>query len=367
MTIAQRLHIGVRPRCEFRTLTGVGHESAMNCRDGTPEVPTLDEVVAARLRWTSPVVAGWYSDPQLWAQIATAVRQEVARVGDANFASSFREAVGLDLDVAVTDWANRIVVLEDGAGWALTGIRYRGLDVSRPFVDVIACTPAPTAANIVSVARAVVAAYAGFGPLCARFEIPDIEAFNAEVLSNPGFGPHTGIDMCLVAGLLPRLRTVPRVATYERVELHHGDPAPLAERTAHMYADLATRAPATKLWATPENAESLTDCADQGLLFDVTIDGHQAGVAAALRDDSHAMTGFVVQEIALDRAHRGHHFGPAVLQRLVDALPGTDADVLWGTIHPNNVASIRNALRVGRQFVGAYAWVTPPGLTGMPH
>jgi L-amino acid N-acyltransferase YncA len=360
-------HIRVRPRYELRTLPSVGHESAMNCPDGIPAMPSLDEFVAARLPWTSKAVAGWYSQPQLCAQIATALGQEVARVGDADFATSFREVVGLDLDVDLLDWANRIVVLDDRAGWALTGIRYRGLDISKPFVDVVACTPAPTNADIMSVAWSVVAAYAGFGPLCARFEIPDVEAFMAQVVPYPGFGPYTGIDMCLVAGLLPRLRAVARVATYNRVELRHGDPAALAERTAGVYADLATNVPVTTLWATPENIESLTDCADQGLLFDVIIDGQPAGVAAALRDDSHAMTGFVVQEIALDSDHRGHNFGPAVLQRMVDVLPGADTDVLWGTIHPDNAASIRNARRVGREYVGAYAWVTPPGLPGMPH
>jgi hypothetical protein len=39
---------------------------------------------------------------------------------------------------------------------------------------------------------------------------------------------------------------------------------------------------------------------------------------------------------------------------------------LWGSIHPDNVSSMHNALRVGRRPVGAYVWVTPPGLPGMP-
>jgi hypothetical protein len=39
---------------------------------------------------------------------------------------------------------------------------------------------------------------------------------------------------------------------------------------------------------------------------------------------------------------------------------------LWGTIHPDNAASLRNALRMGRQKVGAFVWVAPPGLPGMP-
>jgi L-amino acid N-acyltransferase YncA len=311
-----------------------------------------EDVVAARLPWTSSVLSKWYGQERLRAQIAASLATELGRVGDESFARSYREGVALDIDSDLLTWSNRVLTLEDAAEWVLAGIRFRGMDAGLPFIDVL------------EVAAAVARAYAAFGPLCARFAVPDAVGFMK--LLDAGFGPGSAVDMQIVAGLVRQLRVAPRVATYERVELKTGDPALLAARARDIYADLAAEHPVTALWATPTSAGSLEECASEGLLFDVAVDGRPAGVAAALREDAHGMTGFVVQEIALDRAHRGQGLGPAVLQQLVARLPDRGSDVVWGSIHPDNVASMRNALRVGRRPVGAYVWVTPPGLPGMP-
>jgi L-amino acid N-acyltransferase YncA len=119
------------------------------------------------------------------------------------------------------------------------------------------------------------------------------------------------------------------------------------------------------MWANPEDAGSLAECAEEGLLFEVLVDDAPAGVVASVRYDAHGMAGFSVQELCLDGAHRGRHVAAAALQRLVDELPARDDDVLWGTIHPENVPSLRNALSVGRVIVGGYVWVTPIALPGM--
>jgi L-amino acid N-acyltransferase YncA len=307
--------------------------------------------------------AEWYGQRRLRSQLATWLAAELGRVGDESFARGYRESVALDIDADLLSWSNRILTLDDGARWALAGIRFRGMDVRKPFVDVVACTQAPTRRGLLDVATGVARSYDAFSPLCARFAVPDADGFVK--LLDAGFGPGSAVDMHIVAGPIRELRVAPRVATYERVELAAGEPSVLAERAGDIYADLAAERPATTLWATPESTDSLEECATKGLLFDVAVDGRPAGVAAALREDAHGMTGFVVQEIALDRAHRGQGLGPAVLQRLVDRLPGRRGDVLWGSIHPDNVSSMRNAFRVGRRPVGAYVWVTPPGLPGM--
>jgi hypothetical protein len=54
------------------------------------------------------------------------------------------------------------------------------------------------------------------------------------------------------------------------------------------------------------------------------------------------------------------------MQHLLENLPAEPGDVLWGTIHPDNTASLRNALSIGREPVGGYAWITPRDLPGMP-
>ena len=63
---------------------------------------------------------------------------------------------------------------------------------------------------------------------------------------------------------------------------------------------------------------------------------------------------------------RGEVGGGPTVQRLVEELPARPRDVLWGTIHPANAPSLRNALSVGRVQVGGYVWVAPAGWPGMP-
>lgn len=87
---------------------------------------------------------------------------------------------------------------------------------------------------------------------------------------------------------------------------------------------------------------------------------------AAVRDDAHGVRGFSVEELCLDRAHRGNGSAPAVLRHLVERLPQVVGDVLWGTIHPANAPSLRNALSMGRLQVAADVWITPADLPGMP-
>jgi L-amino acid N-acyltransferase YncA len=128
---------------------------------------------------------------------------------------------------------------------------------------------------------------------------------------------------------------------------------------------MGSREPELAMWANPEDADSLAECAEEGLLFEVTADGAPAGVVASLRFDAHGMTGFSVHELCLDTSHRGGHLASATVQHLLDELPGRPGDTLWGTIHPANAGSLRNALSIGRILVGGHVWVTPAGLPGM--
>ena len=209
-------------------------------------------------------------------------------------------------------------------------------------------------------------AYQALAPLCLPVDVPDASGPVAHISGDPRFGPRCAVDMHVVAGLVRDLTARPRASLYPKVTLRRGDPQQLTERVAAIYAELAAGEPELATWASPEDAASLAACAEEGLLFEVIADGAPAGVVAALRDDAHSMTGFAVQELCLDASHRGQRMAPATVQRLIDELPAQRGDVLWGTIHPANTPSLRNALSVGRVTVGGYAWVTPGGLPGMP-
>jgi L-amino acid N-acyltransferase YncA len=323
----------------------------------------LDAMVRARLPWVSGEIRAWYADARLTELLRSDLGPQAAMVGDESFGAQFRDNVGLDIGEAA-DWANRRVDLPDG-GWAVCGIRYRGRDVERPFVDVVATTEPPSPDGLAAVAQVVVPLYAGFQPLCLRVDAPDPTALVAALDHDPRFGV-SAVDMHVVAAPVHELRERGRVAAYDLVALRVGDAHEMAQRVAEIYADLDSRNPALEQWARPEGEATMRACADQGLLLEVVVDGDPAGVVAAVREDAHGMSGFCVQEIVLDARHQGRRLAPAVLQHLVDALPAEDGDVLWGTIHPGNAPSLRNATSIGRRLVGGYVWVTPRELPGMP-
>lgn len=324
----------------------------------------LDDLVDARVGWVSGTLRSWYAESDLREHIRSAMSVEDHRVANAAFGLEFRDGVGLHPDSDPLDWTNRRIDLP-GGGWALTGIRFRGADARRPFVDVVATTEPPTTDGLIRLAGAVVPAYRAFEPLCLRVDAPEPAGLVEQLVVDDRFGPGCAVDMFVVAGPVKALKDRPRASAYDRVSLRAGDPEPLAERVAAVYAELVEQRPELAMWANPEDEESLAECAAEGLLFEVLVDGEPAGVVASVRYDAHGMAGFSVQELCLDDAHRGRHVASAVVQRLVDTLPARHDDVLWGTIHPENQPSLRNALSVGRVVVGGYVWVTPSGLAGM--
>lgn len=320
----------------------------------------LDRMTRARLPWTSPRLREWYDEARLADQLNHYLETDADRVGDVTFGAEYRDAAGPDIATDPLAWANR--VLDVGAGgWAVTGIRYRSLDRDRPFVDVVATDQDPTPDGLAAVADAVLPAYDAFGPLCLRAEVADPDGLVGSLADDARFGPGAAVDQYVVAGLVSDLRSSSPDGD-DLVELRPGEPAPLARLAAAIYAQHPASA---ALFATPEDESSLAECAEEDLLLEVGVDGRTAGVIAALRDDAHGLSGFCVQEICLDPSVRGCGLAGQAMRGLLQRLPANEGDVLWGTIHPENSPSLRNALSVGREVVGGYVWIVPAGLPGM--
>ena len=319
----------------------------------------LDRMTLARLPWSSSRLREWYDEPRLAAQLMDYLRTDAGRVGDEEFGAEYRDAVDPATSADPLSWANR--VLDVGAGgWAVTGIRYRSLDRARPFVDVVATDQAPTPDGLAAVADAVLPAYDAFGPLCLRVEVADPDDLVTTVAADDRFEPGSAVDQYVIAGLVSDLRGAPFEG--KLVELRPGEPAAMAGLAAAIYAQHPADA---ALLANPEDESSLAECAEEDLLFEVHLDGTVVGVIAALRDDAHGLSGFCVQELCLDPSVRGRGLASHAMRGLLRRLPAADGDALWGTIHPSNSPSLRNALSVGREIVGGYVWVVPAGLPGM--
>lgn len=322
---------------------------------------TNPDVVHAAERWTSPQIKDW--SPQWRDNLAQWLEPSLALVGDAEWGGQIRDMVQLPVQDPLA-WANRRVELSDGH-WAIVGIRFRGRDIEKPFVDVIATSLSPVPSGLAALGE-VLPHFSAFSPLCLRVNLPDPEReLQALAASNVEAWRATP-DLLIVGRPVADMLEQSAASRYDDVSLVACDPAAAEARVAAIYDELKPARPELDQWATPADADTLEDAAEEGLLFDIRVNGSSAGVVAAERDNAYGFTGFCMQEIVLDAAHRGQQLGVAALQRLCRELPDAPHDVLWGHIHPGNVPSLRNAQESGRNVVAAHTWLTPLGYDGMP-
>lgn len=319
-----------------------------------------NQVLESAQRWVSAEIKQW--SPAWLENLARWLESDVALVGDAAWGAQIRDLVKLPIPDPLA-WANRRIELADGH-WAIAGIRFRGRDVEKPFVDIIATSLPPEAARIEALAE-VLPHFEDFAPLCLRVNIPESTLSAAELSEAEDFHGDAESELLIVASPIDEMKMRPHALLFDATTLIPCSTHDAAELTAEIYGELAASRPQLREWATPADAQSLEEAAEQGLLFEIRVNGETAGIVAAERQDAYGFTGFCMQEIALNAAHRGRSIGVATLQHLVRALDAKPFDLLWGHIHPGNIPSLSNAQASGRKIVTSHAWITPTGYPGM--
>ena len=143
----------------------------------------------------------------------------------ANYRDSLSPLIKEQLNYTPTqdaqNWANRLfsIIDTDTMYQALAGIRYRGQDINRPFIDVIATDIPCTAAYIASLAQSLLGQYKTFRPISVRFFVPnEVNQLIHDLRSMPG-SQETVVDMHLVAGSLANLTEHPLPENFDRVTL----------------------------------------------------------------------------------------------------------------------------------------------------
>lgn len=317
------------------------------------------EVLDAAERWTSSRISACATD--LRSNLQAWLAPQLSRVGDVEWGAQIRDLVQLPVDDPL-EWANRWIELPEGE-WAVAGIRFRARDIQKPFVDIIATSLAPDPAGIDALGD-VLPHFGHFAPLALRVAAPDPHALCSALRPWTAEGGRADVDLFVVAGRTSEVRAP--AAPDAEFALTRADPQAAADRVGSIYRELAASRPRIDQWAAPADLDTLRGAADEQLLFEVVVDGLASGVVAAARDDAYGFTGHSVQEICLDAAHRGRGFGPAALEHLAQALPAPHgSEVLWGHVHPENSASLRNARAVGREIVGGHVWISPAEYPGM--
>ncbi|GHG18421.1 hypothetical protein [Deinococcus indicus] len=309
---------------------------------GITDLPTAAELAAFTLAAQHPATHDW-TDPATRLRNLTDEHEfDLQLATDLDLAA--QRADFLNAGPAAPAYLNRWMMVSADLH-AMLSIRFLGLDVTKPFVDVSVTSRPVTRADLPALSDAA-RVYAAFHPPRLRFwsaapmtDWPDLDP-DRRVLAAP-VGDLRGYPVPDDLTLTPTRDTSRHAdaqAAYDAVDAAH----PHHPHEARLLS-----------------AEDLQECIDAGTMFDVHWRGEWAGYAGTLAHPQVGLDAQVVQELLLAPHARGHGLGAALSTLLARHLPDP-AQVLSGTIHGRNRGALNAAARAGRRDVGGWWWAPLP-------
>lgn len=313
----------------------------------------MNWMITARLEAVPDTLRRWYTESELRQRLADDLAPESDRISDAAFAREYQQHCPVPGVADPGSYNNRVVELADGSR-CLTGIRFRGGDLSRPFVDLVAVEGTLDPLRIAEIADEVDIAWAPFEPRAIRLFHPDPIGF----LEHDRSG--TQPDQFVLAAPVTQLRHHGlRDADASGIWLRPAADLEWYDRYVAELEDLFTTDPMLQEMTRAESRDDLAETRRAGLLFEIRVGDNWAGVLASPRDAGFGMRGHSMQEIMLAAEYRGRGIAVTAERQLIMRLSAGSGDVLFGTIDARNSPSLRTAQAVGRRVVGGYLWLYP--------
>ncbi|GGN30399.1 hypothetical protein [Deinococcus daejeonensis] len=309
---------------------------------GTTDLPTAAELAAFTLEAQHTATHRWMDRAARLGHLTEEHEFDLQLATDLDLAA--QRAEFLNAGPAAPAYLNRWVTVSADL-YAMLSIRFEGLDVTKPFVDVSVTSRPVTRADLPALADAA-RAYAAFHSPRLRFwsaapmtDWADLDP-DRRVLAAPvgDLRGHPVPDDLTLVPTRDTSRHAEAQAAYDAVDAAH----PHHPQEARLLS-----------------AEDLQEGIDAGTMFDVHWRGTWAGYAGTLAYPQLGLDAQVVQELLLAPHARGHGLGAALSTLLARHLPDP-AQVLSGTIHGRNRGALNAAARAGRHDVGGWWWVPLP-------
>ncbi len=294
------------------------------------------------------VVREWIPEERIRLLLRREWEKNTKRITDTDFAESFQERCPVP-DAIASDYSYRLLELAGGRH-VLTSIRFKGLDMQKPFVEILHKSFVLESADQArTLAREIAQHYSVFAP--RRIRIFD----SSGVLDHPGAAEFTAGDLRYYAAPMHVLRLLPLPPRFGEVALERLTDLDFYDTYAAMYEHLYAESPHLRV-VPVESRQTMTDYLNEGKLYGIVIGGRFAGVVGVLPQEERFLSGLLVVEEILDRPFRGRGFAVAIQRRLLEEMSDSSG-MLYGHISPINTASLRTASRVGRRDVGGMYFV----------
>ncbi|MEO5778610.1 MAG: hypothetical protein ABIO34_11930 [Arthrobacter oryzae] len=242
----------------------------------------------------------------------------------------------LGVDVSTWDMTERLLDATDERT-VVSGLRYRNLDPTFPFVAVKTTVRVTDAEAVDALAARVTDAYCGVGVRGFTFwEQPGLDIVSAERWAT------------LVAG---RMDVAARADERELTgTLTTSWPEAATEVFAgyqHEHQSWRSDTPELASFVSESDQKGLQEAADQGLLMSLRDNQGFAGLAAATIAPLFGRRAVCMLDMFLAERLRGKGLAPAIQSTFL-ARQRSGADIVWGHIHAGNLPSLHTAQKLGR-------------------
>ena len=161
-------------------------------------------------------------------------------------------------------------------------------------------------------------------------------------------------ETILVTGHINTIKKKDKPDVYDNVSLERVYDYEFYDKYVSEYEQLKEENEIYKDKVRAESMNSLKDAMANGFLYKIIIDGKLAGIFAISKTFFNYCSGYYIKEEILFREFRGKNFAAAAQRKMIDSLEASENDFIFGTIVPENHASLKTAYKCGRENAGKY-------------
>ncbi len=232
-------------------------------------------------------------------------------------------------------------------GEIVTSIRFIGGDLNKPAVYLVYKDfELVDAKNIRLICQLLKKEYTIFNPERIFWNSSNIES---KLIDTEDFV--TG-DMVTISYFLDHLQSLEKPDNFDQIELKHARSLEWYAIYQNAYEALQKKWPAFVEMGQLSSESTLQELMNKKLLFEIFVEGEWAGVIGSNEDNEGLLIGYYIEEEFLLEQFRGKKMAASVQRHLIERLSPENDSMLSGTIHYDNLPSLKTAKRVGRKPIG---------------
>ncbi|MBA2662563.1 MAG: GNAT family N-acetyltransferase [Bradymonadaceae bacterium] len=240
-----------------------------------------------------------------------------------------------------------------GAATVLAGIHFYAMDLTRPFVGVLAQSRDLSLDETLLASEILADQFAVFSPGAVQWWCACAQE---DLRTLPGA---TG-DQRLLIGHIEEIRQSTPPPSPLALTLSPDPDASSYARYTELYDAFLAAHPTWRDRLEKSDLDDYLTCAQAGGLFTLEIDGHTAGIIAARPGTLRGLPGWEMVDEILDQSYRGQGLAAPMQHAFFQQLDTQTHPLVLGTIDDANTPSLRTALRVGRHDAGGWVFVKTP-------